>query len=181
MNPVLQALSAARTAEVEREHQIVAQIVAKELSVTPAPLDRSRWPLFQAWCRNRQVDAFPTRPHALACYILENASIGIGELERVVESVSAVHEHTSDPTLSPLVTAALARVSPIEPPRSWDRAHAAMFMRLPRELKQYVHQREQDRDRAVRVAQNNRKKDSQNGIHQNASPAAGNVDAPRAD
>jgi hypothetical protein len=175
----MQALTAAKAQEVEREHAIVANAVAARLGISPTVGDKSRWPRWQAWCRSKGIDAFPVRPHVLACYILDNASLGIGELSRVVESVSAMHALTSDPTLSPMVTAAMATVAPIEAPRGWDSKHRAMWQRLPRDLQIYTVARENDRDAALRKQMSNRKKDSKNGIHQNTTAAtAGNADAP---
>jgi hypothetical protein len=178
-NPVLQALANAREQEQEREHAMVSNAVAARLGISPTQGDKSRWPLWQAWCRAKGIDAFPVRPHVLAIYVLDNASLGIGELSRVVEAVSAMHAYSSDPTLSPFVSAALDCVAgPTEPPRSWDAEHRAMFEALPRTLKIYVNQREADRDKALRQAQN-RKKDSKHGTQQqNTTAATGNTDTP---
>lgn len=180
-NAVLRALAFTRDQEQEREHATVAKAVAARLGISPAKGDKSCWPQFTAWCRAKGIDTFPTRPHVLACFILENTALGIGELMRVVDAISTVHENTSDPTLSPLVTAALDRVSgPIEAPRSWDAEHREMWAALPRKLKIYINQREADRDRAVRIAQNNRKKEIKNASTQSTA-ATGNRDASRAD
>jgi hypothetical protein len=181
VNPVLQALANARQQDHEREHAMVAKAVTEKLGLSPTIGDKSRWPLWTAWCRAKGIDhAFPVRPHVLAVYLIENEALGIGELMRVVDSVSAfhVHQNASDPTLSPLVTAALDRVSPINPPRSWDAEHRAMWQRLPRDLQIYAVAREQERDRALKQQMSKQQKDSKNGIHHKDAPsAAGTTDA----
>lgn len=177
-NPVMQALANAREQERERDHAMVAKAVAERLGISPTVGDRSRWSLWQAWCRAKGIDAFPVRPYVLAIYILENSALGIGELSFIVESVSAVHENTSDPTLSPLVTAALDRVSPIVAPRSWDAEHRTMWQRLPRDLQIYTVARENERDAALRKQMSKQKDSKSNGIHHQDAPAAASNDAP---
>lgn len=43
---------------------------------------------------------------------------------------------------------------PIEPPRSWTKEEKARFQSLPRETQEYLSQREQERDAAIRRSQN---------------------------
>ena len=43
---------------------------------------------------------------------------------------------------------------PLEPPRSWTKAEKERFQSLPRETQEYLHTREQERDREVRRSQN---------------------------
>jgi hypothetical protein len=45
-------------------------------------------------------------------------------------------------------------IPPIEPPRSWTKAEKERFAALPRETQEYLHTREQERDRDVRRSQN---------------------------
>ena len=47
-----------------------------------------------------------------------------------------------------------AEMPPIEPPRSWTQAEKERFQSLPRETQEYLHTREQERDREVRRSQN---------------------------
>lgn len=47
-----------------------------------------------------------------------------------------------------------AELPPIDPPRSWTKAEKERFQALPRETQEYLHTREQERDRDVRRSQN---------------------------
>ena len=47
-----------------------------------------------------------------------------------------------------------AEVPPIEPPRSWTQAEKERFQSLPRETQEYLHTREQEREREFRRSQN---------------------------
>ncbi len=47
-----------------------------------------------------------------------------------------------------------AEVPLIEPPRSWTQAEKERFQSLPRETQEYLHTREQERDREIRRSQN---------------------------
>lgn len=63
----------------------------------------------------------------------------------------------SDPETDPAeVTeeAEPAEEPPIEPPRSWTKAEKERFASLPRETQEYLHTREQERDREFRRSQN---------------------------
>lgn len=46
------------------------------------------------------------------------------------------------------------QLEPIEPPRSWTKAEKERFQSLPRETQEYLHTREQEREREVRRSQN---------------------------
>lgn len=46
------------------------------------------------------------------------------------------------------------KLPPIEPPRSWTQAEKERFQSLPRETQEYLHTREQERDRDFRTRQN---------------------------
>jgi hypothetical protein len=48
----------------------------------------------------------------------------------------------------------VAELPPIEPPRSWTKDEKDRFSSLPRETQEYVAQREQERERAIRQSQN---------------------------
>ncbi|MBR1122115.1 hypothetical protein JQ628_11365 [Bradyrhizobium lablabi] len=63
----------------------------------------------------------------------------------------------SDPATDPAeVTKANepAELPPIEPPRSWTQAEKERFQSLPRETQEYLHTREQEREREFRRGQN---------------------------
>lgn len=54
----------------------------------------------------------------------------------------------------PTEAAEPAELPPIEPPRSWTQAEKERFQSLPRETQEYLHNREQEREREFRRGQN---------------------------
>jgi hypothetical protein len=54
----------------------------------------------------------------------------------------------------PTKAAEPAELPPIEPPRSWTQAEKERFQSLPRETQEYLHTREQEREREFRRSQN---------------------------
>jgi hypothetical protein len=54
----------------------------------------------------------------------------------------------------PTEAAEPAELPPIEPPRSWTQAEKERFQSLPRETQEYLHTREQEREREFRRSQN---------------------------
>jgi hypothetical protein len=182
-NPVMQALANARQQERDAEERTLTAAVLERLHMAPPPGDRSHFAAWRTWCAGKGIVDYPALPAAVAVYILSNAALG-ERLARVVASISAVHQVNgkADPTLSPIVIEALDSVQPpIEAPRGWNAAHRAMWQRLPRGLRIYVRDRENDRDAALRKQMSKQKDSRPNGksTQQNASPAAaGNADAP---
>jgi len=61
-----------------------------------------------------------------------------------VEQPSSEAPEVAEPAAQPL----------IEPPRSWTQAEKERFQSLPRETQEYLHTREQERDREIRRSQN---------------------------
>jgi hypothetical protein len=153
-SPVIQALISSSLHEQERREHALRSIVAAKLDVPAPEGDLSGWPLFKSWCEQRQITPYPARPAAVAAFILENAALGIDELLRIVKSISVVHERVADPTASGAVPAALNKIAPIQPPRSWPKAERQMLLRLPYDLQKYWHSRADEVDRVVRRSQN---------------------------
>jgi hypothetical protein len=60
-------------------------------------------------------------------------------------------------------------VHPILPPRSWDKAHALAWNRIPRELQTYIQKRAAEDSKAVRQAQNQRKVKHEKPIVENGN------------
>jgi hypothetical protein len=181
VNPVLQALASARQAERDAEERTLTAAVLSNLHMAPPTGDRSHFATWRTWCAGKGIADYPALPAAIAVYLLNNA--GLGErLAMVVASISAVHQANgkADPTLSPIVIAALDSVQPpIQPPRGWDATHRDMWQRLPRDLRSYTAARENDRDAALRKQMTKQKDSKSNGIHQQDTPAAArNADAP---
>ena len=154
MNPVQAALANARLQEQEREAAVLTAAVAKRLGLTIVPRDKSTWKAWQAWCATNHLQEFPALPATVAVFILNSATLGIDHLEKVVASISAMHANVADPTTSPLVTAALDSVAPIEPPRSWPALEKARFKTLPRGTQLYLSKRQAADDKLARKLQN---------------------------
>jgi hypothetical protein len=156
VNPVVAALANAKRREQDEQEARLSAAIHERLRL-PAPTgDRSEWPVFAQWCKDKALTAYPARPGIVAFYVLENTALGIARLEAVVESISAVHEWqgVADPTASDMVSEALNQIAPIAPPRSWPAAERPHFSSLPRAMQKYVAAREIEREKAVRNAQN---------------------------
>jgi hypothetical protein len=156
VNPVVAALANAKRREQDEQEARLCAAIHARLKM-PAPTgDRSEWPVFAQWAKEKSLTAYPARPGVVAFYVLENIPLGIARLEAVVESISAVHEWqgVADPTASPMVSAALNQIAPITPPRSWPKEQGARFLSLPRAMQKQIAERETEREKAVRRAQN---------------------------
>jgi len=154
-SPVLQALQHAKAAEQAEQDRALTAKVWAHLGMAPPQGDRSHWPVWQAWCDQRGIASLPAVPASIAVYILHHASLG-DRLEAVIESISAVHQADgkADPTLSPIVIAALfPKGAPIEPPRSWGKTHRVMWPILPRAIQDYIVKRQDDHDKEIRRLQ----------------------------
>jgi hypothetical protein len=176
-SPVLAALANAKAREEREQEQILTAATYAHLGLPVPRGDKSQWPAWKQFADKQGIVALPALPAAIAIWILNHASLG-DRLVKVVESISAVHqgEGAADPTRSDVVIAALAKVAPVEAPRSWDAAHKIMFARLPRDLQVYVNKRATEDSKAVRQAQN--RKDKSNGHSQSTTDTA--ADAQRA-
>ena len=153
-SPVMQALINASLQEQEQRELALRTTIAAHLDLPVIEGDRSGWPLFKAWCEQREITPYPARPASVAFYILENAGLGIGELLRIVKSISLVHESVADPTASGAVPAALNKIAPIAAPRSWPKAGKLRFFSLPYDLQVYVAAHEDQREKEIRRAHN---------------------------
>jgi hypothetical protein len=149
-SPVLAALANAKAAKQAAEERTLTEATLKHLGISAPQGDRSHLPFWQAWCAKKNIASFPALPAAVAIFVLNHKDIG--DLEKVIGGISIVHQErgAADPTLSPIVIAALNQVRPIEPPRSWDTAHKIRFQQLPRDVAVYIRDRENNRDRALR-------------------------------
>jgi hypothetical protein len=70
------------------------------------------------------------------------------------ESAQADSDPATDPAEQPQAADQEENLPPIEPPRSWTQAEKERFQSLPRETQEYLHTREQERDRDFRTRQN---------------------------
>jgi hypothetical protein len=178
-------LDRALTSAASAREAAAASIVAARLQVAPRNLNRAEWPVFEAWAKAKQLPALPARPATVAFFILDNVALGLSRLLAVLEAIAAVYEDAADPTLSPVVAAALQKVAPIPQPRSWPKAAVAQFVALPRSLQTYIAAHETKRDLEIRRCQNEAatarhalaqlKKEDTNVQDHPATPAAANA------
>jgi hypothetical protein len=113
-------------------------------------------PMFARWCELNGLSSCPAAPASVAKFVADCASLGIERLWPAVQEISRMHTSLglADPTLGGATAAAINQVAGIVAPRSWpdDRKHR--FERLPYDLQVYVAAHEQQREKALRRAQN---------------------------
>jgi len=113
-------------------------------------------PLFARWCELNGASFCPAAPAAVAKFIADCASLGIERLWPAVQEISKIHVTLglADPTLGGVVAAAVSEVVGIAPPRSWPTDCKQRFKTLPYDLQVYVAAHEEQREKALRRAQN---------------------------
>jgi hypothetical protein len=121
------------------------------------PEVQSRIVPFVEWCAVQKVRALPARPATVASYIRYQQDKRLDELA-IAESIIAIEIlhgafGESNPCQTPVVLASTAHGPPIDPPRSWDKAAKEEFKFYPRHAQQVVAAREKNRERALRMAQ----------------------------
>jgi hypothetical protein len=170
------ALANARTAEQDKRETAAASVVQGRLQLPPRTGNRDEFPVFETWCREKALRSFPARPSTIAFFCLDNVAFGIERLLAVVDSISAVHEGLADPAAHPCVSAALATIAPIEPPRHWPKSEKHQFLALPRSLQQFVADHEKQQDKAFRTSLNKAlaklKMENSNGTAQSTTEPA---------
>jgi hypothetical protein len=177
-SPVLAALANAKAAEIANEERTLTAAVWKHLGAQPPQGDRSQWPVWQQWCAKSNVAPWPALPAAVAVFVL-NCALPGDRLEKIIGSIGAVHqgEGKADPTLSPVVIAALDTVlPPVEAPRSWPASRKRDFARLPRDLRRFVAEHHRNIETELRRAQNEAakaKKENHHGTTEQEPTAAG--------
>ena len=120
-------------------------------------LARSRAaPMFARWCELNGASFCPATPAAVAKFVTDCASLGIGQLWPAVQDISKMHFALglADPTLGGVVAAAVNDIAAIAPPRSWLNDRKRQFKSLPYDLQVYVAAHETQREKALRRAQN---------------------------
>jgi hypothetical protein len=113
-------------------------------------------PMFARWCELNGASWCPAAPADVAKFVTDCASVGIERLWPAVQEISKAHVSLglADPTLGGLAAAAIGDVAGICPPRSWPSESKQHFRSLPYDVQVYLARREEQRDRAVRRAQN---------------------------
>jgi hypothetical protein len=124
-----------------------------------AALAQARWraaPMFARWCELNGVSPYPAAPAAVAKFVTDCAQLGIERLWTAVQEVSRAHvaHGLADPTLGGVAAAAINNIAAIAPPRSWPDDRKQRFKSLPYDLQAYVAAHEEQREKALRRAQN---------------------------
>jgi hypothetical protein len=120
--------------------------------------------MFARWCELNGASPCPAAPAAVAKFISDCASLGIERLWPAVQEISNAHVALglADPTLGGAAAAAISDIAKVSPPRSWPNDRKQRFKSLPYDLQVYVAAHEEQREKALRRAQNeaasNRKK-----------------------
>jgi hypothetical protein len=120
---------------------------------------RDRLAIFIAFCKSHNVRHCPARPATVAAFAKAEAANGRDPqgIVSLLAAVSALHDHHSlaNPTATTVVGAALNQVIEIEPaPRSWRADEKSEWAKLPPDIRQAIARREEQRDQALRQAQN---------------------------
>lgn len=128
-----------------------------------AALAQARWraaPMFARWCELNGVSFCPAAPAAVARFVVDCASLGMDRLWPAVQEISRAHVSLglADPTLGGAAAAAISAAAGIDPPRSWPNDRKQLFKTLPYDLQVYVAAHEAQREKAVRRAQNPRRR-----------------------
>jgi hypothetical protein len=112
--------------------------------------------MFVKWCELGGVEPRPATPANVARFIADCTPLGIERLWPAVQEVSRLHVEVglADPTLGGPVAAAISELARIDPPRSWPTDCKQRFNSLPYDLQVYVAAHEQQREKALRRAQN---------------------------
>jgi hypothetical protein len=178
-SPVLAALANARAQEQAEQERVLTEKVFAHLKMTAPRGERNHWPVWQKWCAQNSVTAFPALPAAVALFVI---TYPLPDVDAVVGSISIVHQQAgkADPTLSPVVSEALAtRLPPIEPPAGWPKERKADFTLLHPGLQKFIVAHERQIIKEMRRAQNEAalaRKENTNGTLEQESTAAARAD-----
>ncbi len=110
---------------------------------------------FEAYCQRQAVRPFPISPVIVAGYI---QGLPDEEINAALEALVAICEHFTQP--NPCATRPVRAVlerrfrNTDECPKSWTREDRMAFVALPEDVKRIVLRREEERDLALRRAQN---------------------------
>src|SRR3954453_21947132 len=111
---------------------------------------------FERWCMLNNVQPLPASPTMVARFVADIAPWGMEKIWPIVQEISRAHYTIglADPTLGGPVAAAINQITQIDAPRSWPAEHKRRFLMLPYDLQQCVSERETQREKEVRRAQN---------------------------
>jgi len=110
---------------------------------------------FANWCLLKGATSLPAVPAIVAEFVREIAPLGIDRVCAAVDEISAAHRDIglADPTAGNPVASAVSEVGGIVCPR-WPGDKLALFKALPYALQIYLKERDDDRERVMKLAQN---------------------------
>jgi hypothetical protein len=113
-------------------------------------------PMFAKWCELNGATWCPAAPADVARFVADGAALGIDRLWPAVQEISKAHSSLglADPTLGSVAAAVINEVGGVAPPRSWPDDRKQRFTLLPYDLQVYVAAHEEQREKALRRAQN---------------------------
>ncbi len=113
-------------------------------------------PMFARWCELNGAAFCPAAPAAVAKFVKDCGSLGIGRLWPAVQDIAKTHGTLglADPTLGEQVAAAISDVAGLVAPRSWPEERKARFKSLPYDMQAFIVDHEVRREKALRRVQN---------------------------
>lgn len=151
-SPVFQALVQARLQKLNRDEAAIAEDVNAALGPKPADTHRPAW--FIRWCEDRSLPWRPANPAVIAKFVMGHTTPGklVDELREL--SLAHTSQGLPDPVAAWQVVDAIGRVVKVETPRSWKKEQRLLFAALAPDMQQHISDRESQRDKEVRRAQN---------------------------
>lgn len=113
-------------------------------------------PIFVKWCELNGVISCPAAPASVARFVTDCASLGLSRLWPAVQDISRMHVSLglADPTLGGVAASAISAIAAVSPPRSWPGPMKQRFAALPYDIQLDLAAHEEQRERALRRAQN---------------------------
>jgi hypothetical protein len=97
---------------------------------------------YGAWCKQRGVRAFPSRPSTVASFIRSESGFGVpnDKILAALRSIEKMHDQSNEPNpvACAAVRAELGRILDIKPPRSWKKEEHLVFNSLPIEARDVI-------------------------------------------
>jgi hypothetical protein len=136
------------------EAKVAAELTIQPRAVELTPEVLARFDRFSKWCAVKQCRRLPARPKTIAAFVLEQDALGHSaqQIISVLDAITLAHDHHGlpNPTQTAIVSAALATFVKVEPPKSFNEAEKAEWVRLPPPMRQTVATREHQRDKAIK-------------------------------
>jgi len=147
-------------AEIAAAHANNEAQLAKSIAVPTVSLDvdaQMRLQNFADFCKSVGVRPLPAAPATVAAYAKGEYTRGASAdaILHTLQDIEALHSNANlaNPVASMAVRAVLGDMLHIEAPRSWPQATRPLFNSLPIEVRAVIKRRQDQNDRAVRLAQ----------------------------